>query len=136
MADVNNQTSSWLQTTSVPEATSKFIAYIATALLILTLYSFAGPKATRLPVINRPKPFELTTNRVKKEWLIKAREIICDGIQKFPGKPFNMIAADVGMTTVLPPEYANEIRNNTNLSFVAFMAHVRGPPSSIQRLGA
>ncbi|EOD53178.1 putative cytochrome p450 monooxygenase protein [Neofusicoccum parvum UCRNP2] len=35
-----------------------------------------------------------------------------------------MIGADVGLTTILPPEYANEIRNDPNLSFVAFMAHL------------
>ncbi|KAL7950689.1 cytochrome P450 [Trichoderma barbatum] len=68
--------------------------------------------------------WELTRNRINKEWLAKAKDIIMQGVESFPGKPFNMMAADVGMTTVVPPEFANEIRNNPNLSFVEFMAHL------------
>ena len=107
------------------EPAPNIVVYTTTALPVLLLYSLSSPKATHLPLINPKKPFELTTDRVKKEWLAKAKDIIRKGVQQFPGKPFNVIAADVGLTTVLPSEYADEIRNSPDLSFVGFMAHVR-----------
>lgn len=126
---MNTSNTTW-PTASVPSLTQSgpsFLTSITAVLLLCIVYTTttSGPKATALPVINPSGAFELTTARVKKEWLTAARDIIRRGFQAFPGRPFNMIAADVGLTTVLPPEYANEIRNNPNLSFVAFMSHVR-----------
>ncbi|GMF79949.1 unnamed protein product [Aspergillus oryzae] len=116
--------SHWAHITGLSELhPTGFLCLIAT-LIIGIVHLTRGPKPTVLPVVNPPGTFELTANRVKKEWLVDARQIIRRGFEKFPGKPFNMIAADVGLTTVLPPEYASEIRNNPSLSFVAFMAHV------------
>ncbi|OOO06875.1 cytochrome P450 monooxygenase [Aspergillus flavus] len=116
--------SHWAHITGLSELhPTGFLCLIAT-LIIGIVHLTRGPKPTVLPVVNPPGTFELTANRVKKEWLVDARQIIRRGFEKFPGKPFNMIAADVGLTTVLPPEYASEIRNNPSLSFVAFMAHL------------
>ena len=125
METLNNTmaASSWPEATPLPLA-SNLLFYGIVALLMLLVYSNSGPKATPLPLVNPKGPWELTSARVRKEWLSKARDIIAKGVKQFPGKPFNMMAADVGLTTVLPPEYANEIRNNPDLSFVGFMAHV------------
>lgn len=114
----------WAHVRYLPECRPIALVYLIVALTVGFVYLTRGPKATVLPVINPPGTFELTASRIKKEWLVDARRIIRKGVEKFPGKPFNMVAADVGLTTVLPPEYASEIRNNPNLSFVAFMAHV------------
>ncbi|KAH7010968.1 cytochrome protein [Macrophomina phaseolina] len=110
-----------------PEPESRASSFLCAlmGMAVLGYYYWASlPKAARLPLINPPKRFELTTGRVRKEWLVRARQIIQQGVERFPRKPFNMIGADVGLTTILPPEYANEIRNEPNLSFVAFMAHL------------
>lgn len=114
----------WAHVRYLPESRPIALVYLIVALTVGFVYLTRGPKATVLPVINPPGTFELTASRIKKEWLVDARWIIRKGVEKFPGKPFNMVAADVGLTTVLPPEYASEIRNNPNLSFVAFMAHL------------
>ncbi|KAI1296156.1 cytochrome P450 [Xylaria venustula] len=98
--------------------------YVGAAVLVVLIYLFSGPKSTRLPLANPNRTFEISTSRVRKEWLVNAKNVINTGLRRFPGRPFNMMAADVGLTTVLPPHFANEIKNNTNLSFVEFMAHL------------
>ncbi|KAI0512524.1 cytochrome P450 [Xylaria bambusicola] len=99
-------------------------ASVGTVAVVLLVYLLSVRKATRLPLVNPNRTFEFSTSRVRKEWLVHAKRIIEAGLRQFPGRPFNMMAADVGMTTVLPPRFANEIRNNPDLSFVEFMAHL------------
>ncbi|EHK15781.1 uncharacterized protein TRIVIDRAFT_38198 [Trichoderma virens Gv29-8] len=107
-----------------PIQNDKLFVYLGSAAVIFLIYLYSGRKSTPLPLVNPSGRWELTRNRTNKEWLAKAKEIIMRGVESFPGKPFNMMAADVGMTTVVPPEFAHEIRNNPNLSFVEFMAHL------------
>ncbi|KAK5629879.1 hypothetical protein RRF57_005594 [Xylaria bambusicola] len=119
------QASSWLGVQIDAFAGRNLLgASVATAAVVLFVYLLSVRKATRLPLVNPNRTFEFSTSRVRKEWLTHAKQIIDTGLRRFPGRPFNMMAADVGLTTVLPPRFANEIRNNPDLSFVEFMAHL------------
>lgn len=124
MASIQSPTHQHHLPPSLTEPWPTFFTSITTALLLWIVYTSSRPKATMLLVVSPSGVFELTAACVKKEWLMKACDIIQHGCQAFPGCPFNMIAADVGLMTILPPEYANEIRNNLDLSFVVFMSHV------------
>ncbi|KAK5999317.1 hypothetical protein QM012_005592 [Aureobasidium pullulans] len=97
------------------------IGVSSTMLAVSCLWQY---RDSSLPLVNPNRWLEFTTQRVRAEWMKNAKALIGSGIRKFSNKPFNIMAADVGLTTILPPEYADEIRNNPNLSFVEFMAHL------------
>jgi cytochrome P450 monooxygenase-1 len=96
-------------------------------ILVFTIYFIKGFKSSEFPLVNSKKAFELTRGRSKKEFIGGALEMILKRLKQAPGKPFRMIA-DFGDITILPPEYAYEIRNHDQLSFTqaAFRVSVDG----------
>lgn len=57
-----------------------------------------------LPILNAKGPFELSENRTKIDFFN------------------NSWTTDLGHTVVLPPKYANTIRNDDRVSFTALLA--------------
>ncbi|KAF1921226.1 cytochrome P450 monooxygenase [Ampelomyces quisqualis] len=99
------------------------------ASLIVT-YIVLYPKPVAFDLVNGKTAFELFNRRSKANFVKNAYGIISDRLQKVPGKPFRVLA-DVGEVTILPPEYAHQIRNDERFSFTKaayrwFYAHLPG----------
>jgi hypothetical protein len=84
--------------------------------IILAAYSFRILKPSPFPLVNGKRLLELTNVRPKKEFMLRAREMIAKRLEKAPELPFRVMA-DVGEILILPPKYAYEIRNHDQLSF-------------------
>ncbi|GAP90671.1 putative trichothecene C-8 hydroxylase [Rosellinia necatrix] len=98
--------------------------------LCVIYFSISSRGASKLPLVNPKKWFELSKSRIKEEFIAQAPYILEKGFVLSGDKPFR-INADIGEVTVLPPEYANEIRNDERLSFARYMyrnfhAHLPG----------
>ena len=52
----------------------------------------------------------------KQSFLHSAKQLIAKARSMYPGKPFR-IMSDLGELVILPPTFADEIRNSPNLSF-------------------
>ena len=61
-------------------------------------------------------------------FVVNARQMIQEGFRVTGNKPFRVIA-DIGEVTVLPPENADEIRNDEHLSFIMHTYTVINPPN-------
>jgi hypothetical protein len=79
------------------------------------------------PLINPKKLLELSSYRAKRDFVVNARKMIQDGFARTGNKAFRVIA-DIGVVTVLPPENADEIRNDERLSFIMHTYSVPNPP--------
>lgn len=94
-------------------------AFLST-LFILCLLVLAGSVSSSttsaLDLLNQKQIFEITSVRVKREFLEDAFRIITNRSKAIPGKSFRVIA-DVGEVTIIAPEYAHEIRNDERFSF-------------------
>ncbi|KAF2501141.1 putative cytochrome P450 [Lophium mytilinum] len=75
----------------------------------------------RFPVINGPKPFEFSQKRQKREYTIRGRQMLREGLKKFGGKPFNMMT-DHGYELVFGPQYIDELRNLEDVSHARAIA--------------
>lgn len=91
------------------------------ALVVVTVNQF---RSGEFPSINDKQPFEYSDARVKQNYSKHAHELLLEGLNKYPGKPFRMIA-DYGYVLIFPPEYAQELRNIEALSHVTAIAQVR-----------
>ncbi|KAG5984138.1 hypothetical protein E4U55_005937 [Claviceps digitariae] len=105
------------------------LAMASTAIFAL-LYSLKWLKPSPFHLVNGKKFGEFTDVRVKKEFMLGARQLIAKGLALAPGLPFR-IMGDVGEILILPPKYAYEIRNHDQLSFTKaafkwFYAHLPG----------
>jgi hypothetical protein len=83
-----------------------------------------------IPHLNPRAPLEFTDARSKQQFISGARGMLAKWFASNPNKPVRVIA-DYGEVTVLPPDMANEIRNDERLSFSswvfdAFHAHLPG----------
>ncbi|KAH6639959.1 trichothecene C-8 hydroxylase [Truncatella angustata] len=95
--------------------------FVAIVFVFLTYFTLQGNKVPALPLVNGKKFPEISNGRTKKHFALNASEVIQHGIEAQKGSPFRAIA-DVGEVVLLPPEFANEIRNDNRFSFVK---HVR-----------
>ncbi|KAL0932251.1 cytochrome p450 monooxygenase [Colletotrichum truncatum] len=101
------------------DASAKPLSYFLTTILVVFfVYSLQGPKFNT-PSINSKGTFELTNRRPKQRYLTNAREMMYSWFKANPNKPVRLIS-DMGETIVLPPSMANEIRNDSRLSFTQF----------------
>jgi hypothetical protein len=101
---------------------------ILTYFLSLLPFIFVGLSlkdwnASKLPTINNKRRFEFSDQRVKQSFVLNARKLLRQGLEKFGGKPFRMLT-DHGPTIILSPEYAEEIRNIPELNHVQAIAKV------------
>lgn len=94
-------------------------------LSFLTWHSLSPrtPDATQLPLVNKRKFWEFSDLRVKTEFYFNGRQTLEKALQRLPGKPFQM-TGDTGRVIILPPEFANEIRNSPHLDFSKVVARV------------
>lgn len=96
--------------------------------LTLLAYSLKSPRS-KLPLVNPRKAFEVSDSRIKKDFILNAPDIFERGFTLTGNKPFR-VNADIGEVIILPPELANEVRNDTRLSFSEFMYRVKVPDSA------
>ncbi|RYP80555.1 hypothetical protein DL769_002403 [Monosporascus sp. CRB-8-3] len=103
--------------TSILPPDHKPLPILGSILLVYLLTCiFHMSKTSELPLVNPKKKFEFGNTKRKREFMQNAEQILAKGQKEAPGKPFRTIS-DSGETLVLPGKYANEIRNNHNLSF-------------------
>lgn len=90
------------------------------ASILFILHSALGTK-NNIPMVNAPK-FWQPNILVQLQFLFKAREFIAKGVAT--SKAFRILT-DIGVLTILPSEFANEIRNHTSLSYPQVITEVR-----------
>ena len=100
-------------------ATWKCLLLASTGVFLFALFMHRRPKSP-LPLVNPRGRFEFSYSRVKRDFIAHAPEIIERGFLLTSDKPFR-ISADIGEVIILPPELADEVRNNENLTFARFM---------------
>lgn len=93
------------------------------AIPFILIYALQSASAGPLPVINDRGFFEFSETRTKHNFVHNGRALLREGLKRFPGKPFKVLA-DFGYITILPPTYANELRNNHDLSHASAIAKV------------
>ncbi|OJD34743.1 cytochrome p450 [Diplodia corticola] len=92
---------------------------IITSFLYNAIAGFLGPRAwSGFPVVGR-EPGEWTNKPAQQRWYTQSKQLLRQGLDKFSG-PFQLFNPS-GAILVIPPKYADEIRNDERLSFNAFM---------------
>lgn len=102
------------------------------ALVAVTLVHRAWKKYTRKqpPLVNPPKLFDFTGGSTKVDFLQRSYEIIHDDTSENSNRPYTLYS-DVGPIVVLPPKFADEIKNNPSLNFMKNIEDVRPTLHSI-----
>ncbi|KAI9836022.1 MAG: hypothetical protein M1819_001633 [Sarea resinae] len=91
-------------------------------LILFTLVnSMRDTNASKLPTINSKGIWEFSDKRVKQNHVRNGRQLLREGLKRFNGSPFRMLT-ESGPITILPPEYAHEIRNIPSLDHTAAIA--------------
>lgn len=83
------------------------------ALIFLQEEDFPHPD---YPLQNPRKFWDITAWKSKWDFIFGVRQILEKRIAEAPNEPFRILT-DFGDMTILPPDYANEIRNRDDLSF-------------------
>lgn len=78
---------------------------------------FRVSTASKLPTLNPKGTFEISDRRIKANFQKNAATLLRDWFAKNPDKPV-VINGDMGPMTILPPNMANEIRNDPRLGFM------------------
>ncbi|KAI9155748.1 Dihydromonacolin L monooxygenase LovA 1 [Paramyrothecium foliicola] len=104
-------------------------SFILLAILVATISVLNSKERNKLPVINGPAWWQPTFVK-KLDWIKSGLDILAEGRSKSNGNAFRVIS-ELGDIIVLPNRFANEIRNETNLSFRRavvndFQAHLPG----------
>ncbi|KXJ90433.1 cytochrome P450 [Microdochium bolleyi] len=107
---------------SLPDYTSRLLVSLVLSGGLAWVYSAGRPKSPRLPTINPPKSWlSFFTQDNIKYYLENGKEVQRRGAVEYNDEPYNVITTD-GTVTVLPPRFAQEIRNEPSLSFLAVAA--------------
>lgn len=86
-----------------------------------------------LPVLNPKNWWEFTNRRRRAEFIKEGKRLFTLGRQKYPDSPYKLYT-DWGEVVVLPPECAEELKNDTRLESLPIVREVRSSPRST-RLG-
>lgn len=99
------------------------------ALIAVTLVHRVWKTYTRKqpPLVNPPKLFDFTGGSTKVDFLQRSYEIIHDDTSENSNRPYTLYS-DVGPMVVLPPKFADEIKNNPSLNFMKNVEDVRPLP--------
>lgn len=93
------------------------------SLAIVALISFLViSHQSKLPVVNGPGWFELTTFK-RLNFMKNGADILRDARKRYHSQPYNLVMS-AGLITMLPPKYAQIIRNDPRLSFGHSFARV------------
>ncbi|PNP74701.1 hypothetical protein FNYG_12037 [Fusarium nygamai] len=102
-------------------AGSQFLSF-SIAIFVFTLlpwairFSWLGLREdSAIPLANPPKSL-FGTGKTRRNFVKLSREILAKARGLFPDEPFRLIT-DWGEVLILPPEFADEIRNDPRLSF-------------------
>lgn len=105
------------------------VALLALALVISIHNSTSKARGKdnshKFPLLNPKAPWEISSSRAKQRYHLNTLGMTLEGIKKFAGKPFRVLSLDYGEALVLPPRYANEIKNDQRLSFAHLETKVR-----------
>jgi hypothetical protein len=97
--------------------------FLAAVILLIVIYGFQWSNKSKLPIVNKKRLLEFSDNRVKRNFAANGRRLLREGLEQFHGKPFR-IQTDFSVTIILPPSYAQELRNLDNLDHVKAIAQV------------
>ncbi|KAF4854169.1 Cytochrome P450 monooxygenase TRI1 [Colletotrichum siamense] len=110
--------------------TSLLAALLAITLIVTIPSFFLFNGASKLPIINPKKFYELTASRSVFEFAIAGRELLASARAKFGPVPFR-VHTDMGTFIILRPEHGEEIRNDPRFGIdepiiELFQAHYAG----------
>lgn len=107
---------------SLPDYASRLIVSVLLSGGLAWAYSSSRQKPPSLPTINPRKSWlSILTQDNIKYYLENGKEVQRRGAIEYNDEPYNVITTD-GTVTVLPPRFAQEIRNEPSLSFLAVAA--------------
>ncbi|KAK9413738.1 putative Cytochrome P450 [Seiridium unicorne] len=98
-------------------------ALIIPAVVLFAVFFTSDPTRGKYPTLNDWRPFELSSTRVKKNFIANGRRLLRQGLKDFHGKPFRIIT-DHGPVLILPPSYTQELRNIDDLSHVRAISDI------------
>ncbi|KAI0014520.1 hypothetical protein F4780DRAFT_249838, partial [Xylariomycetidae sp. FL0641] len=104
-----------------PLGTNESLWYIAaTVLVVLVTFTLSSSKSNlkNIPLINPRPPLAFTDTEIKKTFRQSSQQLMDKARSLYPGRPYRMLT-DLGEQLVLPPAFADEIRNEPKLSFTA-----------------
>ncbi|ROW00374.1 hypothetical protein VMCG_07263 [Cytospora schulzeri] len=126
--DINSSLPSAIPGLPIPlDLTTNPIPYAVTAILILVVivsvhvHSSSNNGHKKVPVLNPKGPFELTTARTRHEYDMNSWDMMYQGMRKYPDQPFRILSGELQDIMVLPPRYANEIKNDDRFSFASLV---------------
>jgi hypothetical protein len=106
------------------------LSFFLVTTVFVVLLSRARLSRDTIPILNPKTGFELTAHRVKKLFVANGNAMVDSWFNENPHKPARL-NADFGEVTILPPNLANEIRNDERLNFSKWTLKVsRGTFSS------
>lgn len=114
----------WKGLVSAGSSWTRPLVYTVVALVAIALLDAVSRPKGDAPLVNPKKTFEVSSSRVKQEFVRNARCIVRRALDAFPGKCFRVVG-DTGEMTILPVEYANAIRNDERFGFAGFVNKVR-----------
>ncbi|KAH6655942.1 cytochrome P450 [Truncatella angustata] len=96
---------------------------LPTFIFLVVFFYRNDPTRALYPTLNDRGPFEFSDVRSKKNFVLRGRQLLREGLDKFGGRPFRILT-DHGPTVILPPSYIQELRNLDNLSHVRAIAQI------------
>ncbi|KAK7744846.1 hypothetical protein SLS53_003079 [Cytospora paraplurivora] len=108
------------------DLTVSIVPFAIAAILVLTVIisvhaHWSTTSGQKIPVLNSKRPFELTTDRTRREYDMHSWELLHKGNEEYPDQPFRVLSSELQDITVLPPRYVNEIKNDHRFSFTAIV---------------
>lgn len=112
----------------LPVSLSSPIAALTTTFVLVFLVAVvsAGPKPPTtkgkpIPLLNPRRWFELSTARARRRYDTDSWNLTLSGVGKYHGGPFRVLTGELDGTeaVVLPPRYAEELKNDGRLSFTS-----------------
>lgn len=85
--------------------------------------NLAASKSTTFPIVDQGRWWDVFNLKAKMNFYLDGRQALEQASRQAPGKPFRMLGPGM-LVTILPPEYADEIRNDKRLSFSTVVAKV------------
>ncbi|KAK4198673.1 putative cytochrome P450 E-class, group IV [Triangularia verruculosa] len=120
MGTMATSTAGFLNTLMGPDTYSLFYLLALLFGAIFLRDAVRNRRLSHLPHLN-PKPLtDLTKTRIRKQFFTTSYTIIRQWFRANPDKPAR-ITADVGEVIILPARLANEVKNDSRLSFGAFI---------------
>ena len=104
---------------TLPNPAANLFPYVTSLLLLcVTLYSWSKPTVQinkQFPLANKTPWFDFGGTRARNDFYLNGQKILMHAVERHGKKPFRLFT-DIEDTTVLPPHYADELRNDDRLS--------------------